>query len=342
MSAKPGLLESKIGKIKKDTWVVIDEIQKIPQLLDEVHRLMEKSSCQFVLTGSSARKLKMSGVNLLGGRAITRNLSCFSAVELGEKFNLDRALQWGLLPLVALNPTEASDLLQSYVYTYLQEEIKAEGLVRKAEPFVRFLQVAGMLNGKQINSSNIARDAHIPRSTVDVYFAILEDTLLGYRLNSYRPNIKVREQTHPKFYWFDTGVARGAAGLLNDPVDSLWLGYALETYIFHELRVYNQVNQIHRQISYYRVHDNDEIDFVIEIQKAMNGRKAKVILIEVKYAKKWDAKWGKKMLDFKLSNKVEVLGMYGIYRGTERLNFVGVDIIPVNTFVELLYQGEIF
>ena len=132
------------------------------------------------------------------------------------------------------------------VNTYLKEEIKEEGIVRNLPPFLRFLEVAGLLNGQVVNGQNIAREASIPRASVDSYFSILEDTLLGHFLPAYRPKAKVREQAHPKFYWFDPGVARGAAGLLFDPVDRLWRGTALETTLFHELRVYNDTQIVPR------------------------------------------------------------------------------------------------
>jgi predicted AAA+ superfamily ATPase len=194
---------------------------------------------RFALCGSSARKLRRGGVNLLGGRAITRYLDAFSFKELKKAFDVKFSLQWGFLPYVQLDRENAADILKAYVNTYIKEEIKEEGIVRRLPPFLRFLNIAGQLNGQLINRHNISREAAVPRSTVDVYFSILEDTLLGHFLPAYRPNIKVREQTHPKFYWFDPGVARAAAGFVYDPVDRLWMGTALENLIYHELRVYN-------------------------------------------------------------------------------------------------------
>ncbi len=228
LSQDPARLEGLVGKLNKGDWAIMDEIQKIPGMLDEVHRLIEERKVRFVLCGSSARKLRQGGVNLLGGRALTRHLEVFSAAELGKDFDLDFTLEWGLLPLVQTDRKNAADILSSYVHTYLQEEIRGEGIVRKLSPFVRFLGLAGMLNGQMINASSIAREAAVPRSSVDVYFSILIDTLVGHFLPAYRPQIKVREQTHPKFYWFDPGVARAAAGYLADPLSALWKGPALE------------------------------------------------------------------------------------------------------------------
>jgi len=201
LSQNPMNLEALAENIPEGSWIVIDEIQKIPTLLDEVHRLMEKKKWRFALCGSSARKLRRGGVNLLGGRAVTRNLDTFSYGELGEAFNLDFSLQWGLLPWVQLEKENAADILGSYVNTYIKEEIKEEGIIRRVPPFLRFLKIAGQLNGQLLNAQNISREAMVPRSSVDVYFSILEDTLLGHFLPAYRPGVKVREQTHPKFYW---------------------------------------------------------------------------------------------------------------------------------------------
>ena len=224
LSQKPGNLEAMVGNLPQDSWVVIDEIQKIPNLLDEVHRLMETKRWKFALCGSSARKLRRGGVNLLGGRAVTRNLDAFSYGELGDAYNVEFSLQWGLLPLVQFDRENAPDILSSYVNTYIKEEIREEGIVRRLPPFLRFLSIAGQLNGQLVNGQNISREAGVPRSSVDVYFSILEDTLLGHFLPAYRPNVKVREQTRPKVYWFDPGVARAAAGLLFDPADRFWKG----------------------------------------------------------------------------------------------------------------------
>src|SRR3989338_5951389 len=261
LSRDPSMLEARIGKKPQGTWVCIDEIQKIPALLDEVHRLMQKSRFSFALSGSSARKLKRGGANLLAGRAVTLNMEGFSYAELGERFGSKHVLEWGTLPIVVLNLEQAPNILSAYIHTYIKEEIKEEGVVRKVEPFLRFLEIAGIYNAQQINKDNIAREAKVPRSTVDIYFSILEDTLLGHFLPAFRPEVKVRERAHPKFYWFDPGVARGAANLLFDPPNDLWLGRSLETYLLHELRVYNHVSGKNRPLSFYCTPRQSEIDF---------------------------------------------------------------------------------
>jgi predicted AAA+ superfamily ATPase len=341
-SQSPGNLEAMIGNLPKGSWVVIDEIQKIPYLLDEVHRLMETRGWRFALCGSSARKLRRGGVNLLGGRAITRNLDTFSYKELGNLFDAEFALQWGFLPYVQLDRKNAPDILNSYVNTYIKEEIKEEGIVRSLPPFLRFMGIAGQLNGQLVNGQNISREAGVPRSSVDVYFSILEDTLLGYFLPAYRPSVKIREQTHPKFYWFDPGVARAAAGLLFEPVDRLWKGIALENMIYHELKVYNLTQNRNRPISFYRTGSGVEIDFVIETRKRRSSSNAHIVCLEIKLAEKWDRKWERPMRSLSKSDRIHVDKMIGIYTGKRAYYYDGIDVLPVQDFLERLHQGDVF
>jgi predicted AAA+ superfamily ATPase len=342
LSQNPGHLGPMIGERLEKSWVVVDEIQKIPELLDEVHRLIEANGWRFALCGSSARKLRRGGVNLLGGRAVTRYLDAFSYRELHKAFDLKFSLQWGFLPYVQLDRENAADILNAYVNTYVKEEIKEEGIVRRLPPFLRFLNISGQLNGQLINRRNISREAAVPRSTVDVYFAILEDTLLGHFLPAYRPNLKVREQTHPKFYWFDPGVARAAAGLVFDPVDRLWLGTALENLIYHELRVYNLTQNRNRPIFFYRTGAGSEIDFVIETRKRQQLSKAHIVCIEVKLAESWNRRWESPMRSLSAHDNIQVDKMVGIYTGKRAYHFDGIDVLPLNDFLKRLYEGEIF
>ena len=342
LSSNPGHLEAMVGDLPENTWVVIDEIQKIPHLLDEVHRLMETKRWRFALCGSSARKLRRGGVNLLGGRAVTRYLDAFSTMELGDRYDIEFSIQWGFLPYVQLDRKNASDILNSYVNTYIKEEIKEEGIVRSLPPFLRFLSIAGQLNGELLNRQNVSREAAVPRSSVDVYFSILEDTLLGHFLLAYRPQVKVREQTHPKFYWFDPGVARAAAGLLFDPVDRIWRGRALENIIYHELRVYNLTRNKNRSIYFYRTGSGAEIDFVVETRKRQPGSKARIVCLEVKLAEKWNRKWERSMRSLSESGRIQVDKMIGIYTGKRTYHFDGLDVLPVEDFLNQLHQGDVF
>jgi predicted AAA+ superfamily ATPase len=322
--------------------VIIDEIQKAPSLLEEVHRLMEERRWRFALCGSSARKLRRGGVNLLGGRAVTRYLESFTASELGDRFHLPTAIEWGCLPLVPQDPVRAADTLSAYVNTYLKEEIREEGWVRRVPPFVRFLAVAGQLNGQAVNGSNIAREAGVPRAAVDAYFSVLQDTLLGHFLPAYAARVKVRERTHPKFFWFDPGVARAAAGLSHDPVDRLWQGTALETLIYHELRVFNEVHQRHRPIAYYRTSAGVEVDFVIETRKRTSAEPPHLVCVEVKLSPRWDRAWERSMRGLAAQAGVKVDRMVGVYTGPRAYRYGDVDVLPVGEFLAQLHQGKVF
>ena len=342
LSRDPHRIEALIGNRPSGSWVVLDEIQKIPALLDEVHRLMETRRWRFALCGSSARKLRRGGANLLAGRAITLAMEGFSAAELGATFDLEFSMNWGLLPFIQLERSNATDILEAYVSTYLKEEIREEGLVRNVPPFLRFLNVAGQLNGQPVHGQNIAREAALPRSTVDTYFSILIDTLLGHFLPAWRPGLKVREAAHPKFYWFDPGVARAAAGLVREPADRLWQGTALETLIFHELRVYNEISRKKRSLAYYRTAFGVEIDFVIESRKRHSGTPAHLVAIEVKRAEKWNRSWESGLRDLASQIGVKVDHLVAIYTGTRAYHFEGLDVLPVSEFLQSLYQGKIF
>lgn len=338
----PHAIAEILGGLKPHSWVFLDEVQKIPSLLDEVHRLIEEKKLKFILTGSSARKLKRGGANLLGGRALTLRMESLSSAELKEAFVLNDCLQWGGLPLVAQESSNRAEILDSYVSTYLKEEIKEEGLVRKLEPFVRFLEVAGIVNAEILNLENIARDAAVPRSSLDGYFGILEETLLGTRLYPYQPGMKVREVKHPKFYWLDPGVARGAAGLLHEPVDAAWLGKAFETWIFHEIRVHSETARKFRPIYYFRTGAGVEIDFIIETRRKTLSQSSEVIALEVKYSKKWDRRWSKGVADFAAHGKVKVRDQIGVYLGSDELKVGSMRVLPVGQFLAELHEGRIF
>lgn len=338
----PHALDELTSTLRRGDWVVLDEVQRVPDLLNEVHRLIEEKHLNFALTGSSARKLKRGAANLLGGRANILKMTSLSQKELGKDFNLERALQWGTLPMIVRDPGAAPDILESYVGTYLKEEIKEEGLVRKLEPFVRFLEVAGLMNGEILNLGNISREAAVVRTSLEGYFSVLEDTLLARRLFPYQPGLRVREVKHPKLYWFDCGVARGAAGLMRDPVDSLWLGKSLETLILHELDAYQNSHHTGRPTYYYRTGAGVEIDFVVETRKKTLPQKAEVILIEAKHSKKWDRRWCEPCLEFSESGKVAVKHSLGVYLGKEELRFGKMQVLPLSRFLELLHDGRFF
>jgi predicted AAA+ superfamily ATPase len=337
----PSGLREQTEHLRAGSWVCIDEVQKAPALLDEVHALIERKRLKFALTGSSARKLRRGGANLLAGRASVLAMRPFSLRELGD-VPVKPLLQFGGLPLVINEPQAATDILRAYVSTYLREEIREEGLVRKVEPFVRFLRVAGLMNAQIVNASNIARDAQVPRNSVVSYFSILEDTLVATRLPSFQPGARVRETAHPKFYWFDPGVARAAAGLLDDPIDNVWSGYAFETWLLHELLVYNETQRRHREIFYYQTGAGVEVDFVVETRKKTLSSPAEVVLIEVKLADRWRPDFDKHLREVSRSANFKVKACVGVYLGRQRLRREEIDVFPLSEFIGALYDGQFF
>ena len=303
---------------------------------------MEMKKWRFALCGSSARKLKRGGANLLAGRALTLSMEGFGVAELNEAFELDHALSWGTLPLVHEEPEIAADILAAYVNTYLKEEIQAEGLIRNVPPFLRFLAIAGQINGQALNIRNISREVAVARNTVDTYFSILTDPLVGHILPAWRPGLKVREAAQPKFYWFDPGVARGAAGLLQDPTDRVWQGISLETLVFQELRIYNETSRKHRRITYYRTPAGVEIDFIVETAAKISGKVPEVLAIEVKRSDRWQREWAKHMLNLANTKNVRVKRMIGVYCGEKIYKFGDVEVYPFKDFVHALTAGDFY
>ncbi|MCB4792587.1 MAG: AAA family ATPase [Elusimicrobia bacterium] len=342
LTNNPHRLEAIVGNAKEGSWVVVDEIQKIPALLDEVHRLMEDKKWQFALCGSSARKLKRGGANLLAGRAVTLNMEGFSSFELGTKYNLSNAIQWGTIPFVHSNIENAPDILAAYLNNYIKEEITAEGLIRNIPPFIRFLTIAGQLNGQIINGHNISREAAVARATVDTYFSILVDTMMGHFLTAWRPGFKVREIMHPKFYWFDPGVARAAAGMLRDNCDRIWQGNALETLIYHELRVYNEVSRKHRPVYYYRTQSGVEIDFIIETAKRQQLKPPHIVALEVKLSNKFKPEWTKPLLSINSLEGLKCDRSIIVYTGERTYRFDKIEVYPAEVFLRMMNAGDIF
>jgi len=246
----------------RDSLVVVDEIQKLPSLMDEVHLLIETRGLRFLLTGSSARKLKRSGVNLLGGRARARHLHPLSWKEVGPGFELSRALNWGLLPSIHCSEEPQEDL-RAYVGTYLKEEIADEGLTRKVPAFGRFLEVAAACSGRMFNKTEVANDAKVPRTTVNEYFEILKDTLIGHELPPWNRGQKRKAIETPKFYIFDIGVVR--AILKRPPLapGSAELGEAFEHFLFHELLTYIDTRRPGMELAYWRSTAQHEVDFIL-------------------------------------------------------------------------------
>lgn len=278
----PDSLSGLIEK-QKPEWVIIDEVQKVPKLLDIAHLEIEARNIKFALTGSSARKLKKGGANLLAGRAFVYNLFPFTHLELGEKFDLNQALQWGSLPKLFdfSSDQERKLFLQSYVETYLKEEIFQEQLTRKILPFRKFFKLAAQSNGTLLNFRKIALDIGIDSNTVKTYFDILEDTLLGFYLPATEESFRKQQLKAQKFYLFDTGVTREIQGLSNLPIaSSQEMGPLYEQWIINEIYRLNKYSGKNYELTYLLTKGGLEIDLVLKEPRG------KYIFIEVKSSNK--------------------------------------------------------
>ncbi len=269
LSLRPKTLLERLKALPESTrWVIIDEVQKVPALLDLVHQQIESGRFLFGLTGSSARKLKRGGANLLAGRAFVYHLYSLTAREIGASFKLNDALHWGTLPrLFALeNTSDKQEYLRSYAQTYLREEITQEQVVRNLAPFRRFLMTAAQMSGQVINFSKIARDIGSTAPTVQTYFQILEDTLMGVLLDPFHESVRKRQREAPKFYFFDTGVWRALSQTLRVelPPHTYAYGAAFEHFVINEIIRLDSYGRKDFRFSYLRTKDGVEIDLIIE------------------------------------------------------------------------------
>lgn len=245
--------------------IFIDEIQRVPELLNEVHFLIEKTGCQFLMTGSSARKLRKGGINLLAGRAVQRRLFPFVYQEIADTFSLDEVLRFGSLPAVYdRSPEEKFDILNSYTGTYLREEIHAEGLVRNLGGFSRLLDLAASQCGELISFTSIGRDCHVATRTVQAYYEILEDTLISIRLQPWRKSLRKRMVSHAKFYLFDLGITNSLIRQLTAPLDPVRRGRLFEQFIILETYRLLHYCQSEAGIYFWRTNHGAEVDLVIE------------------------------------------------------------------------------
>lgn len=260
------LLQMDHSKIE---WIVIDEVQRVPKLLNHVHKIIESdSSIKFALTGSSSRKLKREGANLLAGRAFENHLHPLVCFELGKDFILNDILNWGALPKVfsLKNKLEKEQFLRTYVNIYIKNEIKEEQAVRKLEPFLKFLEVAAQMNGKILNYSKIAKDCGVDSKAIERYFEILIDTLLGFYIEPYHESVRKRQSQKSKFYFFDLGVRRALDRSLTIPIDEHNYNYgnSFEHFIILEIIRLNDYHLKDFRFSYLRTKDDLEIDLIID------------------------------------------------------------------------------
>lgn len=330
LSASPHELEAIIdaASIKKShPWIVIDEIQKIPHLLDEVHRLIEERQMHFLLTGSSARKLKYGRANLLAGRAWTAHLYPLSFNEIPH-FNLERYLRFGGLPAVYSSDYPIEEL-NAYVQTYLYEEIQAESLVRKLPQFSRFLTVAALSNGHMLNFAKIANDSGVPASTIREYYSILEDTLIGFMLTPWTKSKKRKSISTAKFYLFDTGVCHTLAQTQTLDRNSDLYGRSFEHWIALELQSYLHYRRLNISLSYWRSVHQQEVDFIIGDE----------IAIEVKASKKISQQDLKNLRCLQEENIFKKL--YFISQDPIPVKYQNIECIHWRTFVERLWENNL-
>jgi len=316
--ADPQRLENFIPINFKD-WIIIDEVQKIPELLNEVHRLIEKIKHKFILTGSSARKLRRKGPNLLAGRALNYSMHPLTAIELGKDLNLNHSLIFGHLPSVYVE-SNPGDYLESYIRTYLQEEIQQEGLTRNLAVFSRFLEAASFSQGSILNISEVARECAIERKVVENYFTILEDLLLAYRVPVFTKRAKRRLVAHPKFYFFDVGVYRTLRpmGYLDTPEEVDGISY--ESLFLQELLAINDYLGLKYKIYYWRTSNNVEVDFVLYGVRGLKvfevKRRGKITTSELRGLKAF-------------LNDYPAAKAYCIYGGERQMSAGNINILPL-------------
>ncbi len=327
----PHLLRGRLADVPADGWVVVDEIQRIPSLLNDIHSLIEERRIRFVLLGSSARKLRRAGVNLLGGRALQRTLSPLLPCEMGSDYDLQDVLRFGSLPLIH-NAPSARDQLEACVQLYLKEEIQAEALVRNLPGFARFLPVASLFHGQVLNVEGLARDSGVARSTVQAYLDILEDTLLAFRIRAFEGRLRVKERRHPKLYWLDSGVARAARKQFHPP-SAEEKGSLFEGLIAQLLRAHQALRpDLYDEIYYWAVGRTAiEVDFLLQ-------RGDTLVAIEVKSSRRPDQK--------AYAGLKAIAELPGVTRRIlvclcdERFRHEsGVEVLPFGDFVHELENG---
>ncbi|HFC97596.1 MAG TPA: ATP-binding protein [Thermosulfurimonas dismutans] len=330
LAAHPEFLLYQAEALPSGATVVIDEIQKLPSLLDVVHLLIEKKGLRFILSGSSARKLKRAGVDLLAGRATVYYLHPFMAGELAEEFSLERALSLGMIPLV-LASSSPEETLRSYVSLYIKEEVQAEALVRNIGAFGRFLEVMTFSHASVLNLSEIAREAQVKRKTVEGYLSVLEDLLLAFRVPVFTRRAKRHLTAHPKFYFFDPGVFRILRP--KGPLDrsSEIEGQALEGLVAQHLRAWMDYSRIQADLFFWRTRAGNEVDFVLYGPDLF-------VALEVKNSTVVHSGMLRGLLAFKEDYpEAQVLLLY---RGRHALRVKDIPCLPVEEFLRSLRPGE--
>ena len=333
LSKVPGELYRELAARPAGSWAVIDEVQKVPELLNEVHRLIEGRGLRFVLSGSSARKLRRRGVNLLAGRAVTTTLFPLVSAELDFDFDVERALSYGMLPM-AVTGDDPEDYLRAYAQTYLVQEVQAEALTRNLGAFARFLEIAARQNSQATNATSIARDAGIDRRTVQSHFAILNDTLIGFWLPAWKLKAATKQVRQSKFYFFDGGVVRALSGRLPYPPSQEELGPLLETFILNEIRAFLGYSGRHYRLCYWRSYDNAEVDVLCETAAGFTA-------IEIKAAARWDRRFNRGLLRVREHLGKRATTCYGVHLGPRPARWDDVQVLPAPDFLRLLWSGDV-
>jgi predicted AAA+ superfamily ATPase len=331
--SNPGQFADELRPISRGRWVIVDEVQRLPDLLNEVHRFMEEKKLKFVLCGSSARKLKRSGVNLLAGRALKRSMHPFVPEEFGDQFDLEEVLRYGSLPVV-WDSTVKEETLSAYTHLYLKEEIQAEALVRNLPGFARFLPIAALFHGQVINVTNIAREAGVARTTVMGYLDILEETLLCFRLPAYQARLRVRERKLPKWYWCDPGIVRAMKGAKGMPVAEE-KGALFEGIVAQLLRAYMDYRGMFADMYYWAPSGRStmEVDFILV-------RGSELIAVEAKSGNTFTEAWCKGLRAIEplagLRRRIIVYPRGPVMRTKE-----GIDVLPFEHFADELAAGTL-
>lgn len=323
-SARPERLRELVAGRQEVSIVVVDEVQRVPELLAVVHQLIEERvGHRFVLTGSSSRKLKRTGVDLLAGRAVVRALHPFMAAELGDAFELEAALTDGLLPLV-WSSADPRDTLAAYVGLYVQEEVQAEGLVRNLGGFHRFLEAISFSHAAVLNLAEVARECEVGRKAVEGYLGILEDLLLGFRLPVFTRRARRRTTAHPKFFWADAGIFRALrpSGPLDRPEEAA--GAALEGLVGQHLRAWIDYSSVDATLSFWRTRAGSEVDFVVYGAEVFTA-------VEVKHTDRVRDADLRSLAAFGADYPQAELRL--LYRGAERLEVRGIRCLPVKEFL---------
>ncbi len=306
--------------------IVIDEVQRVPALLNEVHRLIEERGTQFILTGSSARKLRRGGANLLAGRARTMSMHPLTAVELGATFDLQRSIAHGHLPTVHV-VEDPVRYLAGYFGTYLREEVMAEALIRNLDAFTRFLTAASFSQAGVLSTTTVARECGVNRKTVESYFDLLEDLLIAFRLPVFQRRAKRALTAHPKFYYFDTGVYRAIRprGPL-DPVEEID-GAAIETLVAQELRAINDGMELGYAMSFWRTSAGQEVDFVMYGERGL-------VAIEVKRSSRYNERDLASLRTF--GEDYPMAERYLLYGGERTYETDGMRVLPLAEALPML------